>query len=126
MGYSPGTEPALLNIDDKLIAPLICFEVISPELAAASVRAGGQLLVNINDLAWFHKSIIGDQMIACAVLRAVENRRDVIFAANTGPSAVISSLGQIKSYIGQNKAANLIANFNYSSTLTLFTRCFVF
>ncbi len=126
MGYSPGVEPALLNIDDKLIAPLICFEVISPELAAASVRAGGQLLVNINDLAWFHKSIIGDQMIACAVLRAVENRRDVIFAANTGPSAIISSFGQVKSFIGQNKAATLIGSFNYSSNLTLFTRCFVF
>jgi apolipoprotein N-acyltransferase len=125
-GYSSGQEPALLDINDKLIAPLICFEVISPELAAASIRAGGQLLVNMNDLAWFHQSIIGEQMIACAVLRAVENRRDIIFAANTGPSAVISAWGNVKSYIGQNKACNLISKFNYSSKLSIFTRWFVF
>ena len=116
----------MLNIDDKLIAPLICFEIISAELTAASVRAGGQLLVNINDLAWFHKSIIGEQMIASAVLRAVENRRDCIFAANTGPSAVISAYGKINSYIGQNKSANLINKFNYSSKLSIFTRYFMF
>ena len=125
-GYSSGTKPALINIDDKLIAPLICFEVISPELAATGVRAGGQLLVNINDLAWFHQSIIGEQMIACAVLRAVENRRYCIFAANTGPSAVISPFGKIKSYLAQNKAGHLIDQFNYSSKLSLFTQWFVF
>jgi len=121
-GYTPGQAPDLLDVDNKLIAPLICFEVISPELAAASVRAGGQLLVNINDLAWFHQSIIGEQMIACAVLRAVENRRDIVFAANTGPSAVISSIGQVNSFVGQNKACNLISKVNFSSKLSTFTR----
>ena len=125
-GYSSGKEATVLNVDGKLIAPLICFEIISPELAAASVRAGGQLLVNMNDLAWFHQSIIGEQMIACAVLRAVENRRDLVFAANTGPSAIIASSGKIKSYIGQNKACNLINKVNYSSKLSAFTRWFVF
>ncbi len=124
-GYSSGKEPALLNINEKLIAPLICFEVISPELAAASVRAGGQLLVNINDLAWFHESIIGEQMIACAVFRAIENRRYFIFAANTGPSAVISSTGKINASIGQDKTTDLIDKFNYLSKLTLFTRYFM-
>jgi apolipoprotein N-acyltransferase len=125
-GYASGDSANLLEVDNKIIAPLICFEVISPELTAASVRAGGQLLVNINDLAWFHKSIIGQQMIACAVLRAVENRRDFIFAANTGPSAFISSKGKVKSYLGQNKAGNLINKVNYSSELSPFTRWFVF
>lgn len=125
-GYSSGQAPDLLDVDNKLIAPLICFEVISPELTAASVRGGAQLLVNINDLAWFHQSIIGEQMIACAVLRAVENRRDIVFAANTGPSAVISSMGKIKSYVGQNKACNLISKVNFSSKLSTFTGWFVF
>ncbi len=125
-GYASGQDPALLDIDGQLIAPLICFEVISPELAAASVRAGGQLLVNINDLAWFHQSIIGQQMIACGVLRAIENRRDLVFAANTGPSAIISSSGKVKSFVGQNKACDLINKINYSSKLSPFTQWFVF
>lgn len=125
-GYSSGDQPIVLNLDQKQIAPLICFEVIAPELAAASVRNGGQLLVNINDLSWFHQSAIGEQMIACAVLRAVENRRFCIFAANTGPSAVISPLGEITAQIGQNTRSVLIGKIDYLSQLTLFSRWFMF
>jgi apolipoprotein N-acyltransferase len=124
-GYSCGEKAVVLKVQNQKIAPLICFEVISPELTTASVRAGGQLLVNINDLSWFHKSIIGEQMIACAVFRAIENRRYCIFAGNTGPSAIISPLGQIQCQIGQNIPAVLTGKFEYRSNLTVFTQWFV-
>ncbi len=125
-GYTSGNQAIVLNLPTKKMAPLICFEVISPELAAASVRAGGQLFVNINDLSWFHQSIIGEQMIACAVLRAIENRRYFVFAANTGPSAVISPLGVIQAQVGQNMRTILISKIDYLSQLTFFSHWFVF
>jgi apolipoprotein N-acyltransferase len=105
---------------------LICFEVIAPELAAASVRAGGQLFVNINDLSWFHQSIIGEQMIACAVLRAIENRRYFVFAANTGPSAIISPTGEIKVSVAQGVAGVLSGKIDYLSDLSWFTKWWKF
>lgn len=124
-GYSCGQKAAILKLHDKLTAPLICFEVIAPELAAASVRIGGQLLVNINDLSWFHQSIIGEQMIACGVLRAVENRRYCVFAANTGPSAIITPLGEIQAQMRQNVPGVLTGKIDYLSDLTLFTRWYI-
>ena len=125
-GYTAGREPVVFNLGYGKVSPLICFETISPELAAASVRAGGQLLVNISDLAWFHESLIGEQMIACAVFRAIENRRYFIFAANTGPSAIITAAGAINGESLQNKQTLLSGKVAFNSSMTLFTKWFLF
>ncbi|CAN5259588.1 apolipoprotein N-acyltransferase [soil metagenome] len=109
-GFAAGKEPVLLDMNRGKIAPLICFESISPEVTAASCRAGGQLLVNISDLAWFHKSDCGQQMLAFAVLRAIENRRYFIFAANTGPSAIIDPTGKITYFLPQGEKSKAILN----------------
>jgi apolipoprotein N-acyltransferase len=96
-GFASGDKSVVLSFTEGKVAPLICFECMSPELVSESVREGGELIVNISDLAWFHDSICGDQMIAFSTLRAVENGRYVVFAANSGPSAIISPSGKILS-----------------------------
>jgi len=121
-GYTAGGEPVVFRLSNGSISPLICFETISPELAAQSVRAGGALLANISDLAWFHQSVIGEQMLACAVLRAVENRRYFIFAANTGPSAIISTLGVIAEQSGKSVRDVLVGKVGLNSKISIFTR----
>jgi apolipoprotein N-acyltransferase len=121
-GYTAGKGPVVFRISNGSLAPLICFETISPELAAQNVAAGGELLANISDLAWFHDSIIGEQMLACAVLRAVENRRYFIFAANTGPSAIISPTGVICKKSGKNVQDVITGNVALNSEISLFTR----
>ncbi|MBS1991233.1 MAG: apolipoprotein N-acyltransferase [Cyanobacteria bacterium SZAS LIN-3] len=100
-GFASGKEAVNFPFNVGKIAPLICFECISPEQTARSCREGGQLLVNVSDLAWFHKSDCGLQMVAFSVLRAIENRRYLVFAANTGPSAVIDTSGRISKYCPQ-------------------------
>jgi apolipoprotein N-acyltransferase len=121
-GYTAGKNPVVFRISNGSLAPLICFETISPELAAQNVRAGGELLANISDLAWFHESIIGEQMVACAVLRAVENRRYFIFAANTGPSAIVTTTGVIADRSGKNVREVIIGQVARNSEISLFTR----
>ncbi|MBN1104934.1 MAG: apolipoprotein N-acyltransferase [Deltaproteobacteria bacterium] len=74
---------------------LICFEVIFPELAAAQVRAGAEILLNLTNDAWFGRTSAPHQHLAMAVFRAVENRRPLFRAANTGISAFISPAGEI-------------------------------
>lgn len=125
-GYASGSEAVSLNLSWGKVAPLICFETISPELAAQSVREGGQLLVNLSDLAWFHQSIIGEQMIACAVFRAIENQRFFVFAANTGPSAIITPSGAISSKSKQGVKTVLTGKVGFISALSPFSRWFTF
>lgn len=93
-GFTAGRKPAVLDFNGKLVAPMICFESISPELMVSSIRNGGSVLVNMSDLAWFHGAMIGDQALAISTFRAVESDRYFVYAANTGPSMIIDPLGR--------------------------------
>ena len=123
-GFAAGTVPHVLDLPRGKIAPLICFECISPELVVSSTRAGGELLVNVSDLAWFHESSIGEQMIAFSIFRAIENRRYLAFAANTGPSAVIDPRGKVTARSKMSKALVLKGRVKFLKDRTIFSRWF--
>lgn len=120
-GFNAGNKPEVFEFASAKVGPLICFEIIAPEEVAATVREGAEVLVNISDLAWFHDSLIGEQMIATSVMRAVENRRYVVFAANTGPSAVIDPLGRVEVRCGIGKAQVLTGKIGRVNDRSLFT-----
>ncbi len=120
-GFAPGKKAVVLPLDCGDVAPLICFETISPELVSASVRKGGQIIVNLSDLAWFHDSMIGEQMIAFSVFRAVENKRYFVFAANSGPSAIIDPTGKIAASSKVDKQVVLTGTAATESEITPFT-----
>lgn len=120
-GFNSGTKPEVFNFATAKVGPLICFEIISPEEVASTVREGAEVLVNISDLAWFHDSLIGEQMIATSVMRAVENRRFLVFAANTGPSAVIDPNGRIKYRCGLGKPQILIGKVGKVDVISPFS-----
>lgn len=78
-------------------ATLICYEIIFPGLVRKFYSNGGDFIVNITNDAWFGKTTGPYQHFSMAVLRAVENRKPVIRAANTGISGFIDSSGRILS-----------------------------
>lgn len=71
----------------------ICNELVYPKLIGDEVRKGATLLVCLANLSWFHNSSLNKQFLACATLRAVENKRFMILATNTGVSSVIDPIG---------------------------------
>jgi apolipoprotein N-acyltransferase len=93
--FKPGLEGHTLTWDGHQVGMLICYESIFPELARASVRNGADLLVNITNDAWFGRTGAAFQHFSMAVFRAVENRRCLARAANTGISGFIDAGGRI-------------------------------
>jgi apolipoprotein N-acyltransferase len=93
--FGSGTEYTVFSMPEGKFSALICFEVIFPELVRHFANAGAEFLVNITNDAWFGKSAASYQHISMVVFRAVENRRPVIRAANTGISGIIDSKGEI-------------------------------
>lgn len=93
--FSPGqlTEP--LAGQGARVGVLICFESIFPELARKWVDGGANLLVNITNDAWFGRSSAPWQHFSMAVFRAVETRRSLARAANTGISGFVDPLGRL-------------------------------
>jgi len=97
--FTPGTEYTVLELEHPSIhvAALVCFEDTLGELTRRFVQRGAQLLVNITNDGWFLRSQGSEQHLANAVFRAVENRRPLVRAANTGVTAFIDPLGRVAS-----------------------------
>lgn len=96
----------------------ICVELIYPHIISNEVRHGANLLINVSNLGWFHQSSLNRQMLAAAVMRAVENGRFLVLATNTGISAVIDPSGVITSVSYPSKRGALIdtVQFLYGHT----------
>ncbi len=84
-----------------MIAPSVCFENVVPHLIRNQIvelsREGKtpDLLVNVTNDAWFRGSSLLDHHLNNAIGCAVENRRPMLVAANSGVSAWIDSTGRI-------------------------------
>ncbi len=93
--FTPGCSAAPLAWHRVRIGVLICFESIFPELAGKSVGLGANCLAVITNDSWFGDTGAPWQHAQMAAFRAVETRRWVIRAANTGVSEIISPTGQV-------------------------------
>jgi apolipoprotein N-acyltransferase len=94
--FTPGQKPTLFPVREGVQAgTLICFEDTLPWLARRLTREGANVLVNITNDAWFRDSAQPETHLNNALFRAVENRRPLVRATNTGVSCLIDSRGVV-------------------------------
>jgi len=91
---------APLGFRDHKTGVLICFEILFPTVARKFVNNGADILTTMTNDAWFGQTSAARQHFTIAVLRAVENRRSIVRAANTGISGFIDPLGRVLSETG--------------------------
>ena len=89
------------------VAPLICYEVVYPDLVAKGAR-NADLLVTISNDSWFGRSIGPLQHLQMAQMRALETGRYLIRGTNNGVSAIIDHQGRILNQTEQFVEATLI------------------
>jgi apolipoprotein N-acyltransferase len=94
--FMPGTEYTISPLGRHRISTAICYESIFPDLVRQFVQRGSQLIVVITNDGWFGESSAPYQHLRMGVVRAVENRRYLVRAANTGISAIIDPYGRIE------------------------------
>jgi apolipoprotein N-acyltransferase len=93
--FAPGTEVNTLPIEGGRISTAICYEVVYPALIREGVQNGSALLTTITNDAWFGRSSAPWQHFAMATMRAVEQGRYLVRAANTGISGVVDPYGRV-------------------------------
>ncbi|MEN8139840.1 MAG: apolipoprotein N-acyltransferase [Thermodesulfobacteriota bacterium] len=121
--FSPGTSAKPLELDEKSkVGMLICVEAIYPELARKSTVAGATLLANITNDGWFGRSSAPHQHLAMTTFRAVENRRSLARAANTGISAFILPSGRLDQTTPLFEPAHISSELPINETLSFFSR----
>ena len=117
--FTSGSRYTIFNVNGLNFAVLICFEDLFPELASKFSRNGADFLVNITNDAWFGESSSPYQHLAASVFRAVETRRYLVRAANTGVSGFIAPTGKIISLVrGKNAKAIFVPGFK-TETLSI-------
>lgn len=116
-----GTSSAIMENADGKIGGLICFDSIYPSLARRSAKDGAELFVISTNDSWYGSSPAVWQHKSHAVLRAVENGKCVIRAANTGVSAIIDGEGRTFSFLGPLVEGYTASDFYYEDGTTLYT-----
>jgi apolipoprotein N-acyltransferase len=72
----------------------VCYEVVYPWISCAFAARGATLLTTITNDAWFGRSSAPYQHFAQASVRAVEQGRYLVRAANTGISGIVDPYGR--------------------------------
>ncbi|MBP7862289.1 apolipoprotein N-acyltransferase [bacterium] len=124
IGYKAADSTTLFTSKQNKIVPLICCELISPELASRGTRAGGGILVDCSNTMWFQTKLLGEQSFAVCAMRAIENHRFFVFGTSIGPSAFIDWHGKILSQTAIDKSCTLTSEIFYDRHLTPFSRWF--
>lgn len=97
--FTPGksTEPLHLLKPDVQMIPLICFEDTVGRVARKFAREAPQMIVNISNDGWFLQSEETEVHLANALFRAIELRRPMVRATNTGVTCFIDAHGRVTS-----------------------------
>ncbi len=91
-----GEEYSIAETQIGKFATPICYEIIFPGLIRRFyLNNGGDLLITITNDAWFGRTTGPYQHFVMSIFRAIENRKPLIRAANTGISGFIDSTGKV-------------------------------
>ena len=119
--FSPGPKTGPLKDNLLVIATPICLECIYPGYVATLAKSAN-LIINPTDDEWFGATRATRLHFAQVRLKAVENRRYLIRATNTGYTVVVNERGQVVEDLPEGKPRHLEVNVPLLSESTLFQR----
>ena len=120
--FSPGDGAVLLPIRGHLTSTAICYEIVYPDLVRGAVAAGSELLTTITNDAWFGHTSAPYQHFAQASMRAIENGRYLVRAANTGISGIVDPYGRVRASTDIFQSAIVVGEARFIRSATLYSR----
>ena len=120
--FSAGNEAVVLPVGPHRASVAICYEVVYPELVRRFVSGGTELLTTITNDAWFGRTAAPYQHFAQAAMRAIENGRYLVRAANTGVSGVVDPYGRVLAASGIFEPAVIVEQARFLRASTFYAR----
>jgi apolipoprotein N-acyltransferase len=120
--FQAGHPGGILEYEGHRIGPLICYDGIFPNLARDAVENGADLLINLTNDAWYGVTSAPYQHLLQYVFRAVETRRSLVRATNTGISGFIEPSGRIVEPTGLFETAVRIRSVPCLTNRSLYVR----
>ncbi|MBI4447224.1 MAG: apolipoprotein N-acyltransferase [Acidobacteria bacterium] len=110
--FSAGKGFPVGRVDHLRFGTLICFEAIFPEISRTFVQQQAEILVNITNDSWYGRTGAPRQHLEIATVRAIENRKVLLRAANSGYSAVIDEKGRVLEELGLFEEGMIVREVN--------------
>ena len=104
------------------MSAIVCFEAVFPQIARTFAREGSQLIINLTNDAWFGDTAAPHQHLAMSRWRAIENRRYLLRAANSGISAIVDPSGRILASTGLFREEACLGSFDFVTAVTWYAR----
>ena len=106
----PGTGTGLMRTPAGPLGVLVSFEIFYAGRSRSSVRAGAELLAVPTNTSSYSTSQVPAQEIAAAKVQAVETGRDLVQAAPTGFTAVVTQRGDVveRSTLGRRQVITAV------------------
>lgn len=112
------------KVKDKTIkiGGLICIESIYPIFTSIFVNKGAELIAVVTNDSWYGDTSGPYQHKEMSVIRAVENKRSVVRAANGGISCLIDPLGRTIAETSMYTRDYLVVDVQLNNELTFYTK----
>jgi apolipoprotein N-acyltransferase len=121
-GHFIQEEREVFGDDSFEVAPAICYESIYGEYVGDYVKEGAKAIFIMTNDGWWDDTPGHEQHLAFARLRAIEHRRDIARAANTGISAFIDQKGRVHQPTGYEEAASIRGQLCFNDKMTFYTQ----
>jgi len=126
--WNTGKDTTVFTLNNKRlnrrigVAAIICIESIYPDFVASFVEKGADFISVVTNDSWYGNSSGPYQHKEISVLRAVENRRYVVRAANGGISCIVDAYGRTLKSSKMFERTVVVGDVYLSNELTFYTR----
>ena len=120
--YTPGRAMPPLAVNGARLGLGVCLDSVFGMLARDSVLAGAEALIYVTEDSFAGRTVTPELHLRVTAFRGAETGRFVIFANQSGPSAVIDNRGNIIDRIGHGENAGLVADIRAHQGITPFVR----
>jgi apolipoprotein N-acyltransferase len=120
--FSRGGERKVFTSQGHTFGAFICYEAVFADEIRHFAKNGAQVFVNISDDGWYGDTSAPWQHFNMARMRAIENRRWIVRATNSGVTAAVDPLGRVTQSAPRHVITSLAVRYGYRSDVTFYSR----
>lgn len=120
--FEPGGSRVPLDATNEKLGVFICYESVFPDDVRQFAGQGAQVFVNISNDGWYGDSGAWSQHVNQTRMRAIENERWVLSAANTGLTGSIDPYGRMVVRAPRKDRTTLVAPYALTYVTTFYSR----
>jgi apolipoprotein N-acyltransferase len=118
--FEPGKQRTVFTTGGHTYGIFICYESIFGDEIRQLAQQGADVLINISNDGWYGNTSAAWQHLNMVRMRAIENRRWILRATNTGVTATINPYGRVTAAAPRHQRTSIRVHFAYQHGLTFY------